>query len=1294
MALFLLGLAAAAILQAAAPVPVVSLPPGVVAVRDPALAFRESTSTRERVSINGLWRFQPSAQDTEAVPEAGWGWFKVPGSWPGITDYMHKDSQIVYAHPDWKAGRMREVTSSWYQREITIPTAWAGRRIDLTVEYLNSWAAVFIDGRKAGELRYPGGSLDLSAAVSPGGHHILSVFVVALPLQGVMLSYSDSARAKEVKGEVNRRGLCGDVWLEGVPAGPRITEVTVATHVEKGELAVGAEVAGLTADGSYRLRARVTDQGKPVKELEGPVFRTADLRESRTGFTKKWLPKKHWDLHTPANQYGLEVDLADESGKVLDAALPVRFGVREFAIQGRDLYLNGTRLYCSVLPLDNAQIGPAAATYGAARDTFARLQAAGFNAVYTHNYGCEPGSHLSFTEILNAADDAGMLVFFAMPHFGHYEWKADDAETSNGYARDADFYVRAARNHPSVVMYAMSHNGCGYSEDMNPDLLGDGHPPREQWGANNAKKAVVAERIVNRLDPSRLVYHHAGGDLGTMDTINFYGNFIPVQEMSDWWGTWGQQGTKPLFPCEFGVPLTWDWTMYRGWYKGTREFGSAPVPWEFCIAEWDAQFMGDRAFRITDLEKRNLRWEAQQFREGKVWHRWDYPAVVGDRRFTVPHEVFARYLTENLRALRGWGLSAFCLWDCGQFWRVRDDIDRSRRELPTDWGKLQRPGFSPDFIEARYETWEVAFDRSDWTPSVAGQAILRNNGPRLGFIGGRPDAFTSQEHIFRPGEKVQKTLIVMNNSRETETCEVTWAFNLPNQLVGRKRVKVLTGDQVRIPIRLPLPAGLPPGAYSIAATFTFGNGEIQKDEFAITVIASAPPPKPAGRIAIFDPAGGTAKWLASIGIKADLVGPAADLAGYDLLIIGRLALSPDGPGPDLSRVRDGLKVVVFEQSAKVLEGRMGFRVAEYGLRQVFARIPGHPALAGLGPEHLHDWRGEATTMAPRLEYGKHEKYGRAVKWCGIDVTRVWRCGNRGNVASILIEKPARGDFLPILEGGYSVQYSPLMESREGKGMVLFCQMDVTGRTESDPAAVRLAGNILEYAAGWKPTPRRTVRYAGDSSGRRWLESAGVSVTDYAGGPLSADEVLVVTPECGKALAARAAVIRSWLDEGGHVLAVGLAEDEANAFLPLKVTMKKAEHIAAVFDPEPADSPLAGIGPADANIRDPRELPLVAGGARAVGDGVLGVSERGDVVFCQLAPWTFAYAQNYGLKRTFRRTSCLVNRLLANWGAAGSTPLLARFSSPLNPAKPEQRWLDGLYLDIPEEWDDPYRFFRW
>ena len=90
------------------------------------------------------------------------------------------------------------------------------------------------------------------------------------------------------------------------------------------------------------------------------------------------------------------------------------------------------------------------------------------------------------------------------------------------------------------------------------------------------------------------------------------------------------------------------------------------------------------------------------------------------------------------------------------------------------------------------------------------------------------------------------------------------------------------------------------------------------------------------------------------------------------------------------------------------------------------------------------------------------------------VTRVWRCGNRGNVASVLIEKPARGDFLPIVDGGFSLQYSPLLEYREGQGLVLFCQLDVTGRTEAEPAADTLVRNILSTSRpGRRPPARRS-----------------------------------------------------------------------------------------------------------------------------------------------------------------------------------------------------------------------------
>src|SRR5262249_44932594 len=186
-----------------------------------------------------------------------------------------------------------------------------------------------------------------------------------------------------------------------------------------------------------------------------------------------------WDLHTPGNVYQLEFSLLDAGGRVLDTAWPVRFGFREFWIDGKDFVLNGSRIYLSAVPLDNAEVSAASATYEAARESLERLKSFGINFVYTHNYGCEPGSHLSFEEILRAADDVGMLVSMSQPHFSHYEWQMPDADRDNGYARHAEFYVGLSQNHPSIVAYAMSHNATGYEEDMNPDMIDGIANPRQ-----------------------------------------------------------------------------------------------------------------------------------------------------------------------------------------------------------------------------------------------------------------------------------------------------------------------------------------------------------------------------------------------------------------------------------------------------------------------------------------------------------------------------------------------------------------------------------------------------------------------------------------------------------------------------------------------------------------------------------------------------------------------------------------------------------------------------------------------
>jgi beta-galactosidase len=1269
------------------------LPKGVEAVWDLKKAYREQTPTQERICLNGLWLWQPAQSREENLPLGDWGYFKVPGPWPGISDYMQKDCQTVFQNPAWKQQNFAGLTAAWYEREMNIPANWIDHKVSLYAEYINSLAIVYVDGKKAGEIRFPSATVDISALCTPGKTHKLTLLVIAMPLKGVMLSYTDSASAREIKGAVARRGLCGDVFLTGTRKGPRIANVKISTSIRKDEVTIDAGIDSLPPESEYSLRIQVLDKSAVAANFKSARFKADDLRNGHIHLTEKLKPLKLWDIHTPQNQYDLIVSLIDSNSRELDKSLPLRFGFRELWIDGRDFYLNGSRIFLSAVPLDNAEVGAAWATYKAARESFERLKSFGINFVYSHNYGCEPGSHLSFTEILKAADDTGMLVALSQPHFSHYQWKGENADQTNGYAHHARFYSEVAGNHPSVVFYSMSHNATGYSEDMNPDMIDGIQDPRDTWSLNNSRLALRAEAIVNQIDPTRIVYHHASGNLGSMHPMNFYPNFVPIQELSDWFEHWSTTGVKPAFMCEYGAPFTWDWTMYRGWYKGEREFGSAKVPWEFCLAEWNAQFLGAQVYKISDSEKANLRWEAKQFEAGKTWHRWDYPVEVGSKRLEERYPVFAKYITENWRAFRAWEVSANSPWEYEHFWKARDGVKRDRMNLPVDWENLQRPGYSPDYIEKRYERMDLAFERTDWIATPAAEALIRNNKPLLGFIAGKPEAFTSKDHNFLPGQTVEKQIILINNSREAVEARCEWTFDFPERQSGTTNISIPTGEQSRVPIQFNVPPKTAAGAYSMKAVIHFSNGEQQEDSFTVNVLAPTEENvQLASRIALFDPIGETADWLKTKGIKFDVVQPTTTMDSYDLLIVGKAALNLTNQVPDISAVRNGLKIVFFEQTPDALEKRLGFRVAAYGLRQVFSTIPNHPILKGIHADHLHDWIGSATLLPPRLTYEMRPRYGPTIQWCGIPVTQIWRCGNRGNIASALIEKPETGNFLPILSGGYSLQYSPLLLCPEGKGLLVFCQLDVTARTEADPAADKIAANLLQYVADWKPTPPRQIFYAGDAEGNDYLTTLGFTVAPFTGQPLTQETILIVAPKGTESLSRFKAQIAEWLHSGGHLLAIGLSAAEANRFLPLNLSTTQSEHISSYFDSPGMDSPFAAISPPDLHNRAPRDFPLVTDGANVLGDGVLAWADGLNILFCQIVPWEFKDVGKPNIKKTRRHLAFLTSRLLSNMGAQSENLLVGRFSAP--PRDHEKRFAHGLYLDQPEEWDYPYRFFRW
>src|SRR5438045_1792126 len=111
-----LAIALTVAIRAAQPTADAPLPAGVAAVWDLGTAFREKAPTRERICLNGLWQWQPTARDADKVPKGDWGYFKVPGFWPGTTSYIQEDCQALYAQPNWKGTDLRGMVAAWYQR--------------------------------------------------------------------------------------------------------------------------------------------------------------------------------------------------------------------------------------------------------------------------------------------------------------------------------------------------------------------------------------------------------------------------------------------------------------------------------------------------------------------------------------------------------------------------------------------------------------------------------------------------------------------------------------------------------------------------------------------------------------------------------------------------------------------------------------------------------------------------------------------------------------------------------------------------------------------------------------------------------------------------------------------------------------------------------------------------------------------------------------------------------------------------------------------------------------------------
>ena len=281
--------------------PAVSLPDGVRAVWDMSTAYRETTPTRQRICINGLWRWQPVNQKSDQPPTENWGYFKVPGPWPKTTWNRAAESQSALSASGLEGHGPSKVQWAWYQREVEVPKEWAGRRIIVEAQYVNTSAVIYIDGKRAGEIKSRGGKCR--------SHRV----VPARARSSAVDTGEQTTRGHRLSRPVRRR-----VSRQPYRRAPRIDDVKINTSVRQWQIAADAALSSLDPNEQYTLGGDILDGDKVVKTITSQPFQTADLQTGRIALANPWKPDKLWDTNTPQNKYDLKLRLMDSSGKVLD----------------------------------------------------------------------------------------------------------------------------------------------------------------------------------------------------------------------------------------------------------------------------------------------------------------------------------------------------------------------------------------------------------------------------------------------------------------------------------------------------------------------------------------------------------------------------------------------------------------------------------------------------------------------------------------------------------------------------------------------------------------------------------------------------------------------------------------------------------------------------------------------------------------------------------------------------------------------------------------------------------------
>jgi len=429
------------------------------------------------LSLAGAWKFRLDAGDVGVAEKWFAQTFDDTVQLPGTTDENHKGikkdeqcidrlSRVWY----WKG-------PAWYQRGVTIPDAWKGRRITLLLERTKH-TRVWVDGKYCGgedTLSAPQ-FFDVTAAMTPGEHTITVV------VDNAKLPPVGPAHAVDERTQTNWNGIVGKmelratapVWLDDVQVYPNAVKKQVLVR------AVIGNITGKAASGRITVDCRSYNVAKPSTFKTQSFEVKAPQRENVVEFT--YQPGDDvpiWDEFQPAMlRLSLKLEVTT-GGEKFEDERSVNFGMRDFKREGNRLTVNGRPVFLRGR-VDSANF-PLTGYPPMDKAGWLRIlsitKAYGINHFRFHSW-CPPEA------AFEAADELGVYFQAELPNkrdafdapdskeatVHNIDWlEVESTLTKKSlyeYAkREGELIFRHFGNHPSFVMFTLG-NELGRSPGM------------------------------------------------------------------------------------------------------------------------------------------------------------------------------------------------------------------------------------------------------------------------------------------------------------------------------------------------------------------------------------------------------------------------------------------------------------------------------------------------------------------------------------------------------------------------------------------------------------------------------------------------------------------------------------------------------------------------------------------------------------------------------------------------------------------------------------------------------------